>query len=304
MSIVVVGSFVHAQCWQVARLPAPGDSLAASSWFSEFGGKGLNVAVGARRLGARVELLMGVGDDAAGEAVRRRLSTEGVGVRHVHVLPGPSGQGGGFIAAGGGNMVVVAPGANALLSASHAAAAQHTIASARVVYGQFEAALPAVEKAFALARAAGATTVLNPSPWQPVPEPLLADVDWLLLNAQEAAALLAPGVALEALAWPELLALLADARAARCWPGLVLTLGARGCVALRAGAAPLVVPAPVVTAVDATGAGDAFAAGFCATLDQGLPLAAALRLGNACGARVASRPGVLAALPTRAELDI
>ena len=60
----VLGNFVQACCWQVARLPAPGETLQAHGFHKEAGGKGLNVAVGLQRLGARVQTLIGCGQDA------------------------------------------------------------------------------------------------------------------------------------------------------------------------------------------------------------------------------------------------
>ncbi|UIO99285.1 carbohydrate kinase [Halobaculum sp. CBA1158] len=55
--------------------------------------------------------------------------------------------------------------------------------------------------------------------------------------------------------------------------------------------------------VDTTGAGDAFTAGAIAALDGGADLPAALRFGNAVGARATTARGAMAALPTRAEVE-
>lgn len=61
-------------------------------------------------------------------------------------------------------------------------------------------------------------------------------------------------------------------------------------------------PAPAVRAVDTTGAGDAFNAGFLAGLLSGLPARRALRLGNAVGARSTRSVGGLDGLPRLEEL--
>lgn len=55
--------------------------------------------------------------------------------------------------------------------------------------------------------------------------------------------------------------------------------------------------------VDTPGTGDAFTAGLAAALAEGRPLREGLRRTAACGALVASRPGVFDALPTRAALE-
>lgn len=51
MSTLVLGSYVQANCLQVPTLPNAGQSLLADRYWSEHGGKGLNVGVGLKRLG-------------------------------------------------------------------------------------------------------------------------------------------------------------------------------------------------------------------------------------------------------------
>ncbi|MBI5333601.1 MAG: hypothetical protein HZB72_03270 [Burkholderiales bacterium] len=305
MHLFVAANYLTVYCSRVARQPAPGEILLADGLGVEAGGKGLNVAIGARRLGARVEALFGIGRDAAGDALLSLLAAEGIAATHVHRLGERSGHGFGFIAADGSNMGAVFAGANLLLTARHAQQAADAIAGADWVYGVFEAALPAVQACFALARQARVPTLLNPSPWQAIPPALLALTDVLLVNEGEAAALLG-GVRLD----DDLSAL--DAAVAAlwaAWPGqlLVVTRAARGCVAYRPGRPRIVVPAFTVEAVDTLGAGDAFASGLLCALPglqaDDAALAAALRRACACGAIVASRPGVLGALPGAAEVD-
>lgn len=296
MRLFVVANYLTVHCSHLQRQPTPGEILMADALSIEPGGKGLNVAVGARRLGAEVSALFGVGDDAGGDALLQLLAAEGMPSTHVHRLNERSGQGFGFIARDGSNMGAVFAGANLMLTAEHARQATEAIGSADWVYGQFEAALPAVQASFELARQHRVPTVLNPSPWQPVSPSLLALTDVLLVNESEAAALLGTG--------PAAASTTAVAALWARWPGqlLVVTLAERGCVAYRRGRAPIVVPAFNVDAVDTLGAGDAFASGLLSKL-PGLDapddaLAAALRYACACGAIVASSPGVLQALPT------
>ena len=126
-SAVVVGSFVHACCWHVARLPLPGESVAAAALHTEPGGKGLNVAVGLARLGCQVATLMACGSDGPAAQLLALLDAEGIDRRHVQQLPGASGMGCGLVGPGGENLVAVYPGANALLTAAHADASSHAL---------------------------------------------------------------------------------------------------------------------------------------------------------------------------------
>ena len=63
------------------------------------------------------------------------------------------------------------------------------------------------------------------------------------------------------------------------------------------------VAAPAVDAIDATGAGDVFDAGFLDAWWAGAPLEDCLRRGAWCGARATTAIGGATAAPTRAQLD-
>lgn len=303
MSLFVVASFIQACCWRVARLPLAGESVAASDISSEPGGKGFNVAVAASRLGAQVSVLVGLGEDAAADAALQLLQQHAITPVYAYRLASQSGHGAGLIAADGANMVSVYLGPNQLLTATHVDHAQASIQSASLVYAQFETSLAAIEQCFALARQAGRQTVLNPSPWQPLPQALLLHTTVLILNQHEASQMLAWS-AEHLRATPEM-ALTALRQAMRQfyqrWPGelLVVTLGVLGSVAMTQAGEWVVAPGLVVNAIDTLGAGDAFSAGLCVALMRGEVLAHALAFANACGACVVQQPGVLAALPDR-----
>jgi ribokinase len=308
-SAFVLGNFVQACCWNVPRLPLPGETLVATGVHIEPGGKGLNVAVCLQRLGAQVSTLIGCGTDAAGEQLLALLQREGMAATHVHQLVGASGWGSGWIAADGQNAIAVYPGANLLLTAAHVAQAHSAIDAAKLVYGQFETSLTAVEAAFQHAQARGIPCVLNPSPWQTPTASLRANTHTLIVNEVEAQSLLAlpePLVA-SAQACAQAVAHALGAFWAQ-WPvaqRLVVTLGALGCLAFERTVATSYwqASAPSVQAVDTVGAGDAFASGYCAAVLGGRGLADALQWGNACGAYVASQTGVLGALPNAEKLS-
>lgn len=306
MKIVVLGSFVQACCWKVARLPAAGETFTASALSIEAGGKGLNVAIGARRLGAQVDVILGIGEDDAGDQLLHRLRQEEIGADHVWRLAPQSGYGAGFIAEDGQNAIAVYPGPNLLLTAEHIAHAEAAIARADLVYGQLETSVAAVDAAFRIARRAGVRTVLNPSPWQTLPHTLLENTDTLIVNEVEAQHLFALGQSLSG-SLAECAATLQSSLDSfwSQWPVplLVVTLGNLGSLAFDRQGLIYQAPAFPIGAVDSVGAGDAFASGFCVELCKDRPLDHALRVGNACGALVTSRLGVLDALPHQAALE-
>ncbi|MBL1262253.1 PfkB family carbohydrate kinase [Methylomicrobium sp. RS1] len=305
MRLVVLGSFIQACCWYVDRLPKPGETFAASSLSVEAGGKGLNVAIGAKRLGADVDVLLGIGRDAAGEALLSLLAKEKLAAGHVWRLAPQSGYGAGLIAADGQNAIAIYPGPNLLVGEAHIASATAAIASADLAYGQLETSIAAVTAFFRLARRSGVDTVLNASPWQDLPQDLFDLTRILIVNELEAGHLLESAVPLTGS--PQDSAVLIADRADTLWKRwsgslLVVTLGEKGALAFDRNGSVHPAPAFAIKAVDSTGAGDAFASAFCCAYGNRAPLESALQYANAAGAWVASRVGVLEALPTREDL--
>jgi fructokinase/2-dehydro-3-deoxygluconokinase len=83
---------------------------------------------------------------------------------------------------------------------------------------------------------------------------------------------------------------------------LIVRLGAAGVLAVSAQGEMLRVPAFTVEVVDTVGAGDVFNAGFIAARLVGLPLAEAVRWGNATAALKITRSGARSS-PKRAEVE-
>ncbi|MBR0678865.1 ribokinase [Roseomonas eburnea] len=290
--VLVIGSYNRDTVLRVARFPQPGETLAASGIDRFHGGKGSNQAVAAARAGAQVAMVAALGQDAAGDAAMELWVAEGVDAGAVARLVGlPTGEALILVDAEGENEIVVVAGANAMLDPATAARAAG--GGPMLVVAQLETPLPATEAAFRAARAAGAVTLLNAAPARPLPDSLLAATDILVVNETEAAILLGGdgprAEAAAALAW-------------RSGRGVVLTAGAAGAYWAPRGAGPLHLPAPAVTVVDSTGAGDAFIGAFAAALAGGLPEAAALRRGVVAGALACGRPGAVPSLPRLEEI--
>jgi ribokinase len=304
-AIFVLGSFVAACSAKVERLPRPGESLRAQAFTLEAGGKGFNLAVGARRLGASVDGVLAVGDDFFSQLAGPALVSAGLSTDMLRMHQGATGSGIGFTDATGENCLAVYPGANLKLSAEDIRAAGDSVARARLVLAQFEIGDEPIMEAFRLARGAGALTLLNPSPYRDVSAQILAHTSILVLNRVEAVHMgSASGMvtaqdavsvnSLQSLA-KQLLELGPET--------VIITLGGEGALACRREGTALHQPAFAVEVVDTLGAGDAFSAGLAVSLAEGRPFEQCLRRGVACGALATRRLGVLQALPDRAELE-
>jgi ribokinase len=165
-----------------------------------------------------------------------------------------------------------------------------------VVLAQLEVAQGVTTAAFGAARERGAVTVLNPAPAAAL-DPALVDVtDWLVPNETELETL-ATSVGLAA----ENEQATIRALAARLAPRVLVTLGDRGAVLVRADGSTVDVPAERVDAVDTTGAGDAFVGAFAFGLATGLAEELAVALGCACATASVLRPGTQASFLERED---
>jgi ribokinase len=302
--IFVLGSFVVACSAKVARFPRPGESLAAETVTIEPGGKGLNQAIMARRLGAAVDGLLAVGDDLAAAFAPPALERAGLPPSMLVRLAGHTGGGVGFIDAQGDTCLAVASGANLALSAEHVRQRAQAIADAALVTAQFEIGDAPIEAAFAMAGQAGVPTLLNPSPYRAIPAAILALTSILIINETEARGLagaidLDPDGATEPQRFASELGPALLERGPRL---VVLTRGAAGALAVAAEADPVPQAGFPVDAIDSLGAGDAFAATLGVRLAMGWSLPDALRDAAAAGALTTTRNGVFDALPTAAAI--
>ena len=189
--VVIVGSLNFDHVISVERLPRPGETVSGHGYLAVPGGKGLNQAVTAARQGAEVAMVGCVGDDASGQRLLRVLSDEGISAKCSRTVAGvPSGTALITVASGGANTIVVAAGANHELRPADVGGAEAGLRPGVVVLAQLEVPIEAVQAAFSIARARGATTLLNPAPAPDhLPPDLLSLVDVLLPNETEALAI-------------------------------------------------------------------------------------------------------------------
>jgi ribokinase len=292
--VVVVGSINHDLTASVDRLPHPGETILGSGHRTDAGGKGANQAVAAARLGRRVAMVGRVGDDELGRSLVDGLERAGVDTMHVGVDE-EAGTGLALITVDrlGENTIVVSPGANGRLSDTDVAVAADLLTAAPVTLLQLEVPIEAVVAAIA---ASGGTVILNPAPARPLPPGMLDHVDVLVPNETELARLTGG----DAPRRPDEVAALAAML--RGPASVVVTMGSAGAVVAAGGDAE-VVPAPRVTAVDPTAAGDAFCAALADALVGGFELVDAVRWAVAAGAVTVTREGAQAALPSPAEVE-
>ena len=301
-SLVVTGSLNMDFVVQVGRLPAPGETTLGSDFQMIPGGKGANQACAAGRLARAhsVRMVGRVGVDPFAGHLRSSLAAAGVDVSTVlDTTMQATGVALIWVEKSGQNSIVVAPGANAVLTPGDIDSVQSAYSGARCALFQLETPLATIERALQSARSAGALTMLDPAPAQPLDSELLGLVDLLTPNESEACLLAGRPPARITLA--EAPSLTAELRA-RGPRAVVLKLGDQGCY-YAGPEGDFAVPGFSVQAVDTTAAGDTFNAALAVAIGEAQPMPAALRFACAAAAISVTRLGAQASAPSREEVD-
>lgn len=288
--VVVVGSVNWDLVRTVERLPAPGETVLATSSSAAGGGKGANQAVAAASCGAPTALVACVGRDAEGDASLAELSAVGVDVSAVGRVGLPTGTAVVLVDSLGENAIVVDPGANLSCDESFVRAALSDLAAEDVVVVQAEIPLVGMLSAVRAAQHVGARVVLNVAPVVDVGTDLPAGCV-VVVNEHEAVALAELHGGGDATSLARVLG-----------ATVVVTQGARGVlVVARDGPSARVEAVLAPEVVDTTGAGDAFVGGLAAALRLNHPVETAARWGALAGSltvrTAGARCGDLSSVP-------
>lgn len=297
--VAVVGSLNMDLVARAPRMPKPGETLAGHAFAQVAGGKGGNQAVAAARLGARVAMVGCVGVDANGEQLRAGLLAEGIDCTALESSANaPTGVALIVVDDSSQNAIVIVAGSNGELAPATVARHEAVLAAADVVVCQLETPVDAVHGALAAANRLGKTVILNPAPATgPLPAAWLPLIDYLIPNELEAATL----TGLPA-STPEDAARAAATLCAAGARNVLVTLGAQGVCAALGGMEPVHYPAPRVTAIDTTAAGDTFIGGFAAQLAAGASVDEAIRFAQRAAAISVTREGAQPSIPRLAEV--
>lgn len=295
--VCVLGSFMKDLVASADRRPLPGETLHGTGFAEFLGGKGVNQAIAAARMGARTAIVGTIGEDRYGEEFLELLESDGVDTAWVVRHPSlGTGVGLPLVLPDGGNSIIIVSRANAAITPADVEAAADVLTASTVLSVQLELPVEASRAALQFASTAGVTTILTPAPVGPVSSSLAPYVDILVPNEVEAAALTGLDCDDESQV-PVIARKLADEWDLR---GCVVTLGSRGAFVVdrRAREEVWIEPHRVAT-VDTVGAGDAFCGSLAASLASGAQLVDAVRLANAAGALSTTVNGAADSAPDR-----
>src|SRR5262245_38865771 len=180
--VVVCGSLNMDVVVQSKRRPATGETLLGATVSFLPGGKGLNQAVAAIRLGVPTAMVGAVGNDAFANSLRGFLADNDVDSSGVREIDGPATGVAVIQVAEKDNAITVASGANLQFKAQMV---RQEPRADEVWVAQFETPIGETQVLLKRARRAGARTVLNLAPFQRFPDGLLKWVDVAVLNEIE-----------------------------------------------------------------------------------------------------------------------
>lgn len=292
--IVIFGSINIDQVYQMTRLPAPGETLSAENYLQVPGGKGANQALAARRAGASVTMIGCVGDDENAEPAMQLMSDGGVSLA-VQTSSSPTGCASIWVDGKGENSIVVCPGANADIDADHIDPEAFEGVSLLAV--QMEVPVEQNIKVLRHAKQHGVKTVCNLAPFRELPRSFYDDLDFLVVNETEAAAL-GDQLGLIFSDDEELAMKLSEFLSLQC----ILTRGEAG-VIVSVGNNVERFHAHKVSVVDTTAAGDSFIGAFLAEYEKSEDVSTAIRFAVKAASLTCTREGAQPSIPYRAEVE-
>ncbi|WP_431225291.1 sugar kinase [Serratia sp. L9] len=288
--IACVGITVQDRLYYVEKLPEGGGKYVANDYREIGGGPAATAAVAAARLGAEVDFIGRVGDDATGQTLLAELTGFGVNVGHVRRCPqARSSQSAVLVDAQGERIIVNHPSPDLPEEAGWLSG---------IDFGQYDVVLADVRwhqgalTAFTLARRAGVTTLLDADVTPQDIRPLVALADHAAfsepcLSRMTGETDVGNGLRL----------------AKNDKNGQVyVTKGKHGCFWLENDQLKHQ-PGFKVEVVDTTGAGDVFHGALAVALGSQPDIALAVRYANAVAALKCTRPGGRAGIPNCDQTD-
>ena len=292
--ILVIGAANTDLTAYVDRIPEGGETIHGDLFTTGFGGKGANQAVAAKRAGADVALIAGLGADIFGQNTKAHLEAEGINTLGIFYGKQPSGVAHIWVDSKGENRIIIIPGANLELCEEFIENAVLRISNLSIVIAQCELPEEFAIAAFKSAKVKNAITILNPAPAVKLSPELIELSDWIIPNQIEFYSLASkiPGGDLVE-------------QVKNLYPdkNLLVTLGSDGAILRTKNGEMIKATAPKTEVIDTTGAGDGFVGAFAAALNAGKELQIALEFAIKFASNSVGKKGAQSSYPTNLKIN-
>lgn len=293
MSILVIGSFMMDHIASTKRAPNRGETIVGNDFKIMPGGKGVNQAVAAARLGDDVVMAGSVGNDLYGEEFIGILEKEGIDSKNVFKKEGTS-TGVGFITLEetGDNRIIVVPGANLLFSFEDLQSIKEIIRNADIIILQLEMNIELTEYIIDIAKGFGVSVILNPAPAHKLSLDTFKDLDYITPNETE----------LELLTNTPVTDYDSTYKAAEKLlelgvKNVIVTLGENGAILVNKDI-KISLPARKVNVVDTIAAGDTFNGALAHAIVSGYSLVDSIKFANVVASLTVTKRGAIPSLPS------
>ena len=296
--IMVVGSLIVDIAAYTPHFPVKGETALGKRLKFGPGGKGNNQATAASRAGGDVCMVSKTGKDFLQSIMNEHYKNEGMTTKYIYVDEN-AGTGSAIIEIddNGDNRIVVIKDANEKLTAAEVDNSEEEFKNADVLIMQLETSMESILEGKKLAIKHGVPIILNPAPFQEIPEGLFKDIDYLTPNETEAEFFTGISVETEVDA-----AKAAEKLHEMGVKNVIITLGKRG-VFFSGNGKQILVPTTDLKPVDTTGAGDAFNGGFAVAVAEKMDTETALKFANCVASISVTRNGSAPSMPNRQEVE-
>ena len=294
-TIAVVGSLNIDLVIRAPYCPRKSETVIGGPFGMSGGGKGSNQALAASRLNAKSYIIGCVGNDDFGKRLRAVLTENGVDCTALQTRrEATTGTAVITVTDDGESSIVISQGANALLDEQAMIDAKKIFASSDAALFQMESPPRTVAAGLKLARQTGCKTFLTAEPPFSLPSEAWTNIDYMIVNER----------ALSFYAGRDKdIPLQAKEILSRGVKSLIVTRSSRGGIVFSPSGENFSFDSFTIRTVDHTGARDAFCAGLCVGLSEGMPIRLAARFASACGALACTVIGAHPSLPWRHQVS-
>ena len=305
--ITIIGSINCDIAYYVDSFPRVNQTIHAKDSILSPGGKGLNQAVAAARVGAEVNFIGCVGNDSFGTMALKYLSANKVETANIRIIDGAATGMANIIATeNGNNMITVSPGANFHLmpqNIEHIENATDIIKNADIVLVQLEIPVETVRTVLSITKKHNIKTILDPSPAVDSANDLVKLADIVTPNEIEISELTGidvsqPNRRLNLRKIKESIEILrCDSNQA-----IIATLGRDGAF-LMSDTISRHIPCFPVDAIDTTGAGDVFNGTLAVAMAEQKTIDEAVIWASAAATLSVTKPTAANSAPYRKEIE-
>ncbi len=296
--IVVVGSSNTDMVVKTPRFPEPGETILGGAFFMFPGGKGANQAVAAARLGGKLSFICCVGDDIFGQNAIEGYKKEGINMDGALIVNGePSGVALITVNAEGENEIVVASGANNLLSKKHLEGASQLLHKADIILTQLETPIPVIGYLADYCRKNSQKLIINPAPAQELSDHILKELYLITPNETETRILTGIEVVDESSA-----SRACEALFLKGVKNVLITMGSRGAFFMNS-EVHFTAKVQKVDAIDTTAAGDVFNGALAVCLAQNMTWKESIEFANKAAALSVTKMGAQTSAPYLNEIN-